>query len=240
MQQGATPADPKESPFVHFSKIVKGPGLLAGKPNIAVKADTTPARGDNGGDATWPNVQGATNIPGLDITNTSLRLQKGVLTGQIRLQDASQAGMAAALTRFNAASAAANSTDPPAQRLQYALRFSNGSDVYHMSAEFTPGQPLRFFGGKLDDNDQLINPANGAVSGAGYHTDAGYHVTGSVIVRDNVIELKAPVGDFGFAAGTKLFSVAPYAEAGPSEANELTVLLIMRVVDSAEPFDTTL
>ncbi len=240
MQQGATPADPKESPFVHFAKIVKGPGLLASKQSIAVKVSTTPERGDNSGDATWPNVTAAQSIAGLDITHDSLRLQNGNLIGRIRLQDASAAGMAAALTKFNAASAAANSTDPAAQRLQYVLRFSNGSDVFHMSAEFTPGQPLRFFGGKLDDNDQLINPTNAAVSGAGYHADAAYHVTGKVFVRDNVIQVMAPVGDFGFAAGTTLFSVSPYAEAGPSEANELTVLLLMRVVDSAEPFDTTL
>jgi hypothetical protein len=65
-------------------------------------------------------------------------------------------------------------------------------------------------------------------------------VTGKVFVRDNVIQLRAPAGDFGMAAGTKLFSVAPFAEAGPSESTELTVLLLMRVVDSAEPFDTTL
>jgi hypothetical protein len=240
MQQGATPADPKQSPFVHFAKLTKGPSLLTGTPNVAIKVDTTPARGDSGHDATWPNVKTAQNIDGLDITNNSLRLKNGFLIGRIRLVDASPAGMAAALTNFNAASAAAGSTDPAAERLQYVLRFSTGTDVYHMSAEFRPGQPLRYFGGKLDANDQLINPANGAVSGAGYHTDAGYHVTGKVFVRDNVIELKAPIADFGFAAGTKLFSVSPFAMAGPSEANELTVLVLMRTVDSTEPFDTTL
>jgi hypothetical protein len=240
MQQGATPADPKQSPFVHFAKLIKGPSLLAGKPNVAVKVSTTPERGDAGGDATWPNVKGAQAIAGLDITHDSLRVKNGALVGRIRLQDASTAGLAAALTKFNAASAAAGSTDPAATRLQFVLRFSNGSDVFHMSAEFTPGSPLRFFGGKLDANDQLINPANGAVSGAGYHTDAAYHVTGKVFVRDNVIQVKAPLADFGFAAGTKLLSVTPFSMAGPSEANELTVLLLMRTVDSAEPFDTTL
>jgi hypothetical protein len=240
MQQGSTPADPKQSPFVHFAKLTKGPSLLVGKPNVAVKVSTTPARGDSGHDATWPNVAGAPSIPGLDITHDSLRLKNGFLVGRIRLSDASTAAMGAALTAFNAASSAAGSTDPAATRLQYVLRFSNGSDIFHMSAEFTPGSPLRFFGGKLDANDQLINPTNAAVSGAGYHTDAGYHVAGKVFVRDNVIQLRAPVGDFGLAAGSKLFSVSPYAMAGPSEANELTVLLLMRVVDSAEPFDTQL
>ncbi len=239
--EGSTPADPKQSPFVHFAKLVQGPGLLTAKPSLSVSVSSTPERGDVGGDATWPNVKNATNMPGLDITHESLRLSNGFLVGRIRLQDASLAKMGAALTQFNAASSAAGSTDPAAERLQYVLRFSTGSDIYHMSAEFTPGQPLRFFGGKLDANDQLINPANDAVSGAGYHTDAAYHVTGKIIVRQNVILLKAPVGDFaGFGAGTKLYSVASYSMAGPTEANELTILVINRTVDAAEAFDATL
>ena len=91
-----------------------------------------------------------------------------------------------------------------------------------------------------DLENQLINPANGAVSGSAYHTDAGYHATGKVFVRKHVLLVKAPLADFGFGPGTKLFSVSPYSMAGPSESTELTVLLLMRVVDAAEPFDTQL
>jgi hypothetical protein len=238
--ESGTPDEPRESPFVHFAKIVKGPSLTAAKPTVSVSVSTTPERADVSGDATWPNVAGAQNIPGLDSTNESLRLQNGFLVGRIRLKDARAAAMAAALTKFNAASAVAGSTDPAAQRLQYVLRFSSGTEVYHMSAEFTPGSPLRFFGGRLDANDRLINPTSGAVVGAGYHTDAGYHVNGSVLAKDNVIELKAPASDFGFAAGTRLTSVSAYTMAGPAENLEVTYTLIMRTVDADQPFDATL
>src|SRR3954451_21897787 len=99
--------------------------------------------------------------------------------------------------------------------------------------EYLPCAPKRFFAGRLDANDRLTNGTPGSLSGAGYHTDPGYHVTGSV--SNGVITLRAPAADFGVGPGTPLFSVTGIAMAGPTEANESSIFGIMRSVDPAPP-----
>jgi hypothetical protein len=61
------------------------------------------------------------------------------------------------------------------------MRFLTDSDSYHLSAEFVPASGLRFVGGPLDGNDKLVNPVSPTDAiAAGYHTDAGFAVTGEV------------------------------------------------------------
>jgi hypothetical protein len=108
--------------------------------------------------------------------------------------------------------------------------------IYHLSAEFVPGSGLRFFGGRLDADDRLINPANpiDAIA-AGYHTDAGFAVTGDL--KGKTLTLRGLASAFGLATGAKIYSVTGFSMAGPLEAEELTAGYTMRTADASPPFD---
>jgi uncharacterized repeat protein (TIGR01451 family) len=124
-----------------------------------------------------------------------------------------------------------------ADRFEYTLRFLGPRDIYHLSAEFTPGSPLRYFGGKLDANDKLTLAASPvAVYGAAYHTD--FAAVGSV--SNNILTIRAPLAAFGLSSGAAITSATAFAMAGPSEATELTVDRLMRTVDATPPFDAVL
>lgn len=124
-----------------------------------------------------------------------------------------------------------------ADRFEYTLRFLGPRDIYHLSAEFTPGSSLRFFGGTLNANDKLIAAISPtAVFGAGYHTD----VAAAGSVSGNVLTIRAPLSAFGLAAGAAVSSATAFAMAGPSEATELTIDRLMRTVDATPPFDAVL
>jgi uncharacterized repeat protein (TIGR01451 family) len=124
-----------------------------------------------------------------------------------------------------------------ADRFQYVVRFMSADEIFHLSAEFTPGSPLRFFGGKLNANDRLVSAGSPtAVFGAGYHTD--FVATGTVSGKQ--LTIRAPLSSFGLVSGSSLYSVTGFTMAGPSEATELTIDRIMRTVDATPPFDATL
>ena len=124
-----------------------------------------------------------------------------------------------------------------AERLQYVVRFASANEVYHLSLELFPGGSPHFFGGKLDANDQILNPASPtSVIGSGYHWD--FEATGSI--QNGVVTISAPASAFGLGAGANLFSVTGFSMAGPLEANEVLASNVMRTVDATPPFDTTL
>jgi hypothetical protein len=250
-QQEAVPNDPERSrsPFVYFAVQSDGPGLLRSNSTIHGTTPTPGSRTDEPGDATWPNETHGTNLPGLDILHATLgRIRGGEISGTIRLAKGTMGALAAALDGYNA-----NWAVDPADRLQYVLRFevphANDAEdstvpdeIYHLSMEFSGGQ-LRFFGGRLDDNDRLILPTSANVGGAGYHTDAGFPVTGKI--RDHVtktghiysIVFHAPAKKFGLEPGQRYVSATAFAMAGPSEEQELTVFRPMRTVDASPPWD---
>jgi hypothetical protein len=229
-----------QSPFVHFAKLTQGPSLL-GKRTLNVAIPTL-FRKDRRGDATWPNVEGATNLPSLDTNGVGVQLDpQGNLVFRLRVSDLTTAGMARDLAAYNAAT-----TLDPADRLQYVVRFSTGAQVYHVSYEYlgasTPGD---FFGGKLDANDGLILPTSGpgTYAGSGYHHDANFPVTGSfqnVGTNRGRIIFTVPASAVGLAAGDHLFSVTGFTMAGPNEATETSIARIMRTVDATPPLDATL
>jgi uncharacterized repeat protein (TIGR01451 family) len=233
------PGAEDEPPFVSFAKQVSGPSVLsaAGSLNLPVRTD---AASDATGDATWPNVTGAANLPALDLRNASIALENGQLVARLQLADASQAGMIRDLAAYNVANGTcAPVTSCQADRLQYVLRFDSASEVYHLSMDVDATGVPRFFGGKLDANDKLVSEISPTTTfAASYKADAGFPVSGTI--SGDTITLRAPASAFGLTAGDRLFSAAGYALAGPSEATEISIGRIMRTVDATAPFETTL
>jgi hypothetical protein len=235
------PLSEDETPFTHFARQVAGPSVLASRGTVAV---SIPAghRSDPAGDATWPNRAGAANLPALDATEVAIAMENGDVVARLSLADPSAAAMARDLAAYNAASGALNcepATSCLADRLQYVVRFSSATELYHLSADFTPGSGLRFFGGRLDANDKVVAEASPtATFAAGYHTDSGVAVTGSI--EGSTLVLRAPASAFGLQSGDPLFSVTGFTAAGPSEATEITIGRIMRTVDATPPADATL
>jgi uncharacterized repeat protein (TIGR01451 family) len=230
----APPGGEDESPFVHFAKQTSGVSVLANKTiNVAIPGQ---GRSDPAGDATWPNVAGAANLRSLDELGASIAIEGSEVVARITLADARAVTMKHDLDAYNAV-LCAPAPSCLADRFEYTLRFLGPRDIYHLSAEFTPGSPLRFFGGKLDANDKLTLAASPvAVYGAAYHTD--FAAVGSV--SNNVLTIRAPLSAFGLPSGAAVTSATAFAMAGPSEATELTVDRLMRTVDATPPFDAVL
>jgi uncharacterized repeat protein (TIGR01451 family) len=222
------------SPFDHFAKQTSGPSVSGtGSVSVSIPRD---ARPDPTGDATWPNrayTSPGANLAALDATRTAVTFGSGAVTAQLNLADASIAGMRRDLAAYNTACPLCQ----PAERLQYVVRFESADEVYHLSLEILPNGSTRFFGGKLDANDQVVNPASPtSVIAAGYHRD--FDATGTI--QNGVVSISAPGSQFGFAAGSNLFSVTAFTMAGPLEQNETLASNVMRTVDATPPFDSTL
>jgi hypothetical protein len=249
--QTSSPTAARGGPFVLFAKQVAGPSLLDSKPVVAV---TVPQgqRGDAAGDATWPNAATGTLLSSLDERGASLVVEGSELVARVPLADASAAKMTADLATY-----AASGYNTGADRLQYVVRFTTSSEaltagatgnVFHLSMEHKADGTRRFFGGKLDANDGLQSPAYGSVvyyaSGAAYHSDAAFPVTGAV--EGNTLVLRAPASAYGLAAGQTVYGVQAFAMGGPHESATPTDLgdrnyaNPMRVVDATPPFDANL
>jgi len=230
----APPAGEDEGPFAHFTKQTSGGSVLAGKTiNVSIP---TGGRADAAGDATWPNTAAGQNLASLDALGASIALENGSVVARL---DVANAGTGTMQSNFNAYNATLCLPAPSclADRFQYVVRFMSADEIFHLSAEFTPGSPLRFFGGKLDANDKLFSAGSPtAYFAAGYHTD--FAATGTVSGKQLVI--RAPLSAFGLTSGSSLYSVTGFTMAGPSEATELTIDRIMRTVDATPPFDATL
>ena len=240
----ADPAGPRLSPFVHFAKQVSGTSILSATPlKGSVPMNST---GDASGDANFLNRAGTPNLSSLDLTGASVSLDGGNVVARIKVADLTAAKQQADKTAYDATLA----NVPPADRFQYVVRFAtaagkvvngNAGEVYHLSAEqaFGSDGSMRYFGGKLDNNDKVKNPASPtAVIAAGYHTDAAYKVTGSR--SGGVLTLRAPAAAFGLKKGSRLIDVAAFALVGPSEATDLFFTDTSRTVDATPPFDVVL
>jgi len=228
----ASPGDPttSRSPFVHFAKEVSGPSLLSTKPVASVQPRIGHSD-DVSGDATWPNVAGAANLPSLDTLQARLLVQNGNLVAQLKIADGTVAGMQRDLAAFNAVP----STAPPAQRLQYVVRFDTPDDIFFLSMEVLADGSVRFFGGKMDENDRILNPTSGATVGAAYNTDPGVIVTGKVNSVGRIL-MRTPLSSFGLTTGTPYYSATGFTMAGPEEQLQ-TLASINRTVDATPPFD---
>jgi hypothetical protein len=245
MSTPADPAGPRTSPFVQFAKQVGGRSAVAGK-TLRTSVPTGSSIADAAGDATWPNRAGGKNLPSLDLKGVSVTMEGADVVARVPLATAGLAAMRADFAAYNAT----NSNIPPAARFQYIVRMTTNNpkvvkglagDVLHLSMEQTfSGEGVRrYFGGKVDANDAVSNPASpGARSGVVYAADAGVHVTGTVV--GNTIVLRAPAASLGLQKGSVLYGVAAFATVGPLEADSGFFTNISRTVDATAPLDLTL
>jgi hypothetical protein len=225
----------KAGPFTQFAKEVAGPSLLAsttsGSSSISINIPQN-SRADAAGDATWPNVANAPNLPSLDLRGASVFTSGTDLVARIPLADATRAGMGRDLDAYNAVI----QSTPMANRLQYVFRFSTAEDVYHMSMEYNSDGTVRFFGGKLDANDGISNGTS--TLGAGYHTDTGFAEIGTL--DNGALTLRGPLSAFGLSVGSTITGASAFSMAGPAESLDTTILDPMRTIDATPPFDATL
>jgi len=246
-----------ESPFVYFAKQISGPSTLASKPTVNVAKNTGKCIADQDKDAYWPNVayvSSPPNLPSLDLRGLCMYIANGELVAHLTDLNATKSQMYNDLAAFNAA----NQTNPDvgpcpvvdlsctAERLQFVVRFNTPTETYHLSMEFVPGSnpngsdsTIRFFGGLLDANDKIANPANplGHIAAA-YHTDPGFTVTG--IVGPHGIRFHAPLSQFGVSTGSQILSLTAFTMAGPREDQEFVASDVMRTVDATPPLDLKL
>jgi uncharacterized repeat protein (TIGR01451 family) len=226
-------------PFVYYARQTSGTSI-----SVTSSLQLTSARdmvADATGDATWPNraysAPGA-NLTALDLRGLSLGLGNGDIVARLALTPGTTAAtMISALAGYNAACPLGCG----GARVQYVVRFASESEVYHLSFEALAGGNTRVFGGRLDDNDGLVNPASPtAVLAAAYHTDTtiSAQVTGSL--SGDALVLRVPAAALNLAAGSQLTSVTGLALAGPLEADEVTAATPMRTVDATPPFDVPL
>jgi hypothetical protein len=245
MSTPADPAGPRTSPFVQFAKQVRGTSIVAGK-TLQKSVPTGSSLTDPTGDATWLNRADGKNLPSLDLKGVSVTLQGANVVARIPLSTGSVADMRTDFAAYNAT----NANVPPAARFQYIVRMTTNNpkvskglagDVLHLSMEqtFASDGARRFFGGKVDANDAVSNPASpGARAGVVYAADAAVKVTGRVV--GNTIELTAPASSLGLKKGTQLYGVAAFATVGPLEADSGFFTNISRTVDATAPIDLAL
>ena len=227
--------------FVKVARLANGPSLLQSHSPFAIGYSNS-FRNSAAGDATWPNTAAGTNLPGLDLTGVGASFDGSNLVGRIDLADASATGMAAAISGYNSASSAVNSTDPSASRVQYVLRWdSPEGETYYMTAEADTGGNLTFYGGKVDSSN-AVNNVNAAV-GIAYRPQTAFTVTGQR--SGNTLLLKAPLSQFGLAPGRTLVSLEAFSLTGPADSAlggtaTSQIFASMRDIDASPALDAVL
>jgi len=225
------------SPYVMFAKLASGPSLLNGHGPYAFSYPQQ-CRSAPGGDATWPNhLTGASNIPGLDVLGDCVYTDaNGNLVARVDLADASHQGMVNALGAYNGVL----TTDLPAQRIQYVVRFETANDVGYMAFDVNSAGVESSYGGIIDQNNQII--AAGNAVGTLYNAQSGFTV--SATRAGNSLLLSAPMAQFAVNNGMTLDSVTAFTDAGPADTSvggvtstDGTILNTDRVVDSSPPLD---
>ncbi|HXA29300.1 MAG TPA: hypothetical protein VN193_11210 [Candidatus Angelobacter sp.] len=223
--------------FVRVAKLATGPSLLRGHGPYAFTYPTA-FRAAKAGDATWPNTAAGSNLPSLDILGSGVFADGPLLVGRIDLADSG----AAAFTRDLNAFKAVTSTDVPASRLQYVVRFDYAGDSWYLAAEADSAGALTFYGGKVDATSAVSN-ANAAVAIA-YRPQTAFPVTG--IIQGNTLLIRGRMADFGVAPGSTLISYQAFSLAGPADAllaaapETSQVFATMRDVDASPPMDAVI
>ncbi|MBV9101442.1 MAG: hypothetical protein JO198_10435 [Candidatus Dormibacteraeota bacterium] len=225
------------SPYIMFAKLANGPSLFTSQGTFS-SSYPSQCRTSPAGDATWPNhITGASNIPALDILGDCLYDDgHGNLVARIDLADASSLGMQNALTAYNKVT----TTDIPAQRVQYVVRFETANDVEYMAFENANGTESAY-GGVVNSSNAITNGSSAV--GTLYNGQTGFTVTATR--SGNSLFLSAPLAQFGVADGDTLTSVTAFSNAGPAATSlgvttlqdGSTIVNIDRVVDASPPMD---
>jgi MYXO-CTERM domain-containing protein len=134
------------------------------------------------------------------------------------------------------------STDLPASRLQYVVRWEYAGDTWYLTAEADSAGKLTFYGGKVDAGNAVSN-VNAAVAIA-YRPQTAFPVTGEI--QGNTLLLRGRLAAFGVAPGSTLISYQAFSLAGPADAvlagapETSQVFATMRDVDGSPPMDAVI
>jgi hypothetical protein len=227
------------SPYIKVARLASGPSLLAGHGPYAYTYPTA-YRTSAAGDATWPNSAAGTNIPSLDILGSGVSASGGQVVGRIDLADGGAAAFTRDLGAYNTQNS--GSLDPAATRLQYLLRWEDGTDGYYMAAESDASGNLTYYGGKVDGGNAISNGTSAV--GIAYRPQTAFPVTGEV--SGHTLLLKANMSQFHLATGSTLQGLAAYSLAGPSDGlisaqpASSQIFTAMRTVDASPPMDAVL
>jgi len=223
-------------PFVKVAHLAEGPSMYSGHGPYHTTYPTS-YRTAAAGDATWPNTASGKNLPALDIVGDGVSVSGDQLVGRIDLSEAGAAAFTRDLAAYNTQNG--SSTDPSATRLQYVVRWEDGSDVYYMAAETDSSGNPTFYGGKVDASNAVNNAS--AAAAIAYRAQSGFAVTGEVVGHSLLLHGK--MSDFKVTQGSTLLSFAAYSLAGPSDAlisgqqTSSQIFTAMRTVDASRPMD---
>lgn len=227
------------SPYIKVTRLASGPSLLNGHGPYSFSYPTA-YRQSAAGDATWPNTAAGKNIPSLDILGSGVSASGDQVVGRIDLADAGASAFSRDLTAYNTQNS--GSLDPAATRLQYVLRWEDGTDVYYMAAESDASGNLTYYGGKVDGSTAISNAT--AAVGVAYRPQSSFPVTGQV--SGHTLLLQAKLSQFHLATGSTLQGFAAYSMAGPADGlisgqpASSQIFTVMRTVDASPPMDAVL
>lgn len=212
--------------YILFAKMTDGPSLRKGKPNFGLSASAASAVpgvvAARKGNAVWPiNEPGGRNFPTLDLTGASVRLGLAGLSFKVNL--ASTADLADGLQ-----------VGTGTQHVKYLTRWSFKNDVYFVAADTTGDEPS-FYGGKIDDNDPLLQTGVTSIYGTTYAPD--FDVAGKVV--DGVLEITVPLAQIGNPrVGDRLYSLQSFTMVGPDDGLQ-TIYNAAETIDATPPIDYT-
>src|SRR3954447_11276289 len=143
VQPGFTPTgnqtvDHAGAPLVTVARQSSGPGLL-GTPVSGPSAAPVTSLGDPGGDALYP-VLGGTNVPGLDVVQSSISQAGQTLTVTMQVADLSKPALTVAAV-------------PGAALLQYVTRWQLGDTIFYAAMSDNAAGQNVFYAGKAQSVD---------------------------------------------------------------------------------------
>jgi MYXO-CTERM domain-containing protein len=215
-QPGFTPGDVQlvdhaGAPVITVARQASGPGLfgtdVSGPSNAAVNS-----LGDSGGDALYP-VIGGSNVPGLDLLGTQVRLDGSTLKITTSVADLSNPSATAQAVR--------------ALFLQYVTRWQMGNTIYYAGFSTTPAGQQQFYAGPAQSVDLCSVSAcdphivDYPEVGTGAHSETGTVTCPASPSATNpcTVEIDVSAGDVGnpAAVGTNAVRAATATQAQPLE-----------------------
>ena len=222
-------------PFVKVARQSTGPSLYAGQPDASLPKRAN-GQGDATGDALWPiagdQVKTASNLPGLDLTSTSVSLI-GTSGSDLKLQFT--IGLADA-SKLNAVPSLSPSDDTAVQQAKLVTRWDFKGHSYYAAANIAPGGQPSFFAGEVSTAESVSAPGSTATFGNSYKSLLS--ATGRV--EGNKVIIEVPAASVGSPTlNDPVYSLASYSMLGPTDA--ITILNVLPVtVDATPTFDIAL
>lgn len=222
-------------PFVKVARQSHGPSLYADQPVASLpKRDNGEA--DATGDALWQiagaKLKTAANLPGLDLTGTSLSLI-GTTASDLKLQI--RIGLVDA-TKLNAVPGLSPADDTVVQQAKLVARWDFKGHAYYAAANVAAGGTPTYFAGEVSTAEGLNAPSSTTPFGNTYKS----LVAATGRVEGNTVIIEVPVASVGSPTlNDSIYSFGSYSMLGPSDS--LATLTTAPVtVDSTPTFDVAL